>query len=608
MAILCTINASKEVIWQDTDGVVWKGTTDVIWKDQEGSNELFLSLNGQDLDHYWDPFIKSFGSPQYKLATEYGGYEELNFGTMVFSPEAFENNWPPPKELTINMQYTGTTEAAAILVFEGDVYLNDYDELGISYDIKAPKFTQKLLDVGPDYNDDTVPHPKAFGPITHEEPLRVADNAGRPTYHLAGIDTSSVAFQIVSFDLHSAGAATKVTTASAHGYGNGQTKTLEGSINFNGSHVISNVTANSFTIPVAFPSDNSETLPLRSFVFTAGVFRVYDDGVPIQENVVIIGDGTFALSASPVGKVTISGTPSSLTTLLEIMTWGQQRLVGVGSIISTNARGTSPDTSYWATSQVPLIDFMSDLCAFFTHYFFIKESVLTLGDMLLDNGSVTLTEGEYFKAVYSARNARSQVRSSWITHEAAVGTVNNDGVNKQRYIKDIPNNVVESLYQVATGTTDGTEVKNLIDSGATFSTDGIKVGHVAQNTTDDTSTIVKAVSETILKLQDDIFISGEDYVVGPSFPYGQKLSVEAYHNVKSNAIAALQNILLILSKDVAEVAIPLEDPLPDPGKRFTFPDTQLVVDTSTYIRTRDLIYDFDSPIPKVIISGEGVVS
>ncbi len=606
--ILCTINASKAVVWKDTTGVVWKGTADVVWKDQDDTTTLYLSLNGVALEHFWDAYIKSFGSPQYQTATEHGGFVELSFGQFEFSPKAFESNWPPPKTLTVNVQYTATTEAAAVEIFSGDIYLSSFDELGVSYDIKAPKYTQRLLTEGVDYNGDTVPYPKAFGPVTHVEPLRVADNASRPTYHLGGLGTGAAAFQISSFSSHSAGAATKIITASAHGYANTQTKTLAGSVNFDGNHVISNVTAKSFTIPVAFPTDNSETLPLHCFVFTSGSFAVFDDGVPIQENVAVIGDGTFALTSSPVGKVTISGTPSSLSTLLEIVTWGQGRLAGVGSIISTNARGTSPSVSHWATSQMPLIDFLSEMCAYFTHYFFVKagSGMLTLGDMLLDNGTETLTEGDYFTAGYGASNAVSQIKASWVTHEAVNGFVNE--TEKARYIKDIQNHVVESLYTVSSGTADGTETKKLINSGDTFSTDGIKVGYVAQNTTDDTFTVVKSVSETALELEDDIFVSGETYVVGPSFPYGQESTVEPYHTTKSEVSTALQNILAVLSKDVAEVSIPVSATLPDPGQKETFPDTKLIVDTSTYIRARGLTYDFDAKIPKVIISGEGVIS
>lgn len=604
MPLLIEISASKVVTWKDTTGVVWMGTADVIWKDQEDSSTLYLSLDGEALDHFWDAYISSFSSPQYTTAKDYGGFVELSFGQINFSPDTFKNNWPPPKQLTIITKYTSTTEIAAVEIFSGDIYLNSFTEDNVTYRINAPKYTQRLLNLGVDYNGDTVPYPKAFGAVTHVEPLRLADDgASRPTYHLGGLGTTADAKTITCFTYSAAGAKTKVTTSAAHGWSNGNSITINGTINFNDAHTIESASGSEFVIPVAYPTDNSETLPLHACAFLSGSFAVFDDGVPIQENVVINGNGTFSLTASPVGKITISGTGSE-TDLLGVVAWGQNRLSGVNAIVSTNARGTSPAISYWATSQMPVIDFLSDICAFFTHYFSIKGGTLTLGDMLLDNGSETLTESDYFVASYSTRNAVSQIKSSWVTHKAFNGFV--DEVRIARYIKDTENTVVESLYTVSSGTTDGTQAKKLVDSGATFSSDGVKIGHVAQNTTDDTTTEVVAVSETALELEDDIFVLGEGYVVGPSFPYGQEITIEPYHDTKSNVSIALQNIMSVLNKDVAEVSIPISTTLPDAGKKITFPDTKLVVDTSSYIRARSLTYDFDNDT--VVIGGEGVTS
>ena len=113
-------------------------------------------------------------------------------------------------------------------------------------------------------------------------------------------------------------------------------------------------------------------------------------------------------------------------------------------------------------------------------------------------------------------------------------------------------------------------------------TDGIIAGHVVQNTTDDTTSVVVSVTETSLQLEDDIFVSGETYIVGPSFPYGKELTVTPFHDAKSNVSTALTNILSVLNKDTAEFRIPISSTLPNPGKKMTFSDTQMIVDTSTY--------------------------
>jgi hypothetical protein len=64
------------------------------------------------------------------------------------------------------------------------------------------------------------------------------------------------------------------------------------------------------------------------------------------------------------------------------------------------------------------------------------------------------------------------------------------------------------------GTTDGTTANKLVDSTATFATDGVIVGAMVKNTTDNTYANVTAVdSETQITLDADIFISGEDYII-----------------------------------------------------------------------------------------------
>jgi len=603
MGILVEIQGSKNVVWTDTDDVQWMGTGAVEWVDADNSDTLYLSLNGEALDHFWDPFVKTFSNPAFETASPYGGEVKLTFGSIVMSPDAFSGDWPPPKNLTVVIKYTATTEDAAVELFSGDIYRGDYDELSATYQIYAPKFTKKLLYEGPDYNGDTVAYPRAIGSIVRREALRVADNAGRPTYHLAGVSTTSTAIAVVSYASASAGTKTQITLESAHGWSNGTSVTLNGTTNFNGAHTIESVSGATFVIPVAYPSNNSEALPPHANAFISGGFAVEDDGVPIQGNVVVNGDGTFSLLASPVGTVTISGTASE-TTLLEFVTWAQGQLNGVGSLDSASSRGTSPDVSYWATNQMPLTDFLSEICKYFTHWFKIANGTLYFGDMLLDNGSETYTEGDYFKASYGTQNAVSQIKATWYTYQAVETFV--DEVRTARFVKEVKNTVVKSLHQVSTGTTDGTQAGYLADSGATFASDGIKVNDVAQNTTDDTSAVVLAVSETSLQLDNDIFVSGEDYVVGPSFPNAEPMEIEPFHTDKSEVSTALLNILGVLSKDVAEITIPIEGALPEPGNKLTFTDTQTIVDMTTWIRARNIRYDFSTLIPKATIRGEGV--
>ena len=68
------------------------------------------------------------------------------------------------------------------------------------------------------------------------------------------------------------------------------------------------------------------------------------------------------------------------------------------------------------------------------------------------------------------------------------------------------------------GTTDGTTSDKLVDSGASFE-DEVAVDMVVKNTTDTTTTYITAIdSDTVLSLNDDIFVSGEGYEIGWSAP------------------------------------------------------------------------------------------
>lgn len=565
----------------------------------------YISNEKLALTHFYHKYIDSFTPPQYRMATKHGGYVSLQAGDISLNPDLFSGDWPPPKQCTITAKYTATTEGAAITLFECDAYLEGFGRESVSYDLFSPKYAKKLLTQGPDYNGDTVPYPRAFGLVTHQEPLRLADDgSGRPCYHLAGVASSSTGIKIIGLSSASGGAAITVITDGAHGYSNSETVYLNGFVNLNGAYTISNVTSTTFQIAATFPTENTETLPLTGAAFQSGELVVCDDGVPIMEKVVVNGDGTFSLTLRPVGRVTISGVAAQ-TDLEEIMTWGQGQL-GITSIDTTYARATSPDVSCWETSQRALIDFLSEISASFVHYFYIENDTLTLGDMLLDNGSATVAEKAFFRAGYSQEAPTSRIKVEWETHEAATGAVNNDGTNVRRFVRDITNRAILSLSTVSSGTTDGTTANKLVHSAATFITDGIKTGMVAYNVDDDTESIVTAVAQTELTLEDDIFVSGEEYNVGPDLPYGNEITVTPFHDTRSNILTALQNILTVLNLDKGEIRLPFSSSLPNPGKKFTWEDTSLGEDTDMYIRGWNLTFDFDND--ELSVKGGGVTS
>jgi len=71
---------------------------------------------------------------------------------------------------------------------------------------------------------------------------------------------------------------------------------------------------------------------------------------------------------------------------------------------------------------------------------------------------------------------------------------------------------------ISTGTSTSTTTDKLVDSGATFESDGVAINQIVRNTTDSTTTYVTAIdSETQLSVDDDLFASGEAYEVKTSF-------------------------------------------------------------------------------------------
>jgi len=65
-----------------------------------------------------------------------------------------------------------------------------------------------------------------------------------------------------------------------------------------------------------------------------------------------------------------------------------------------------------------------------------------------------------------------------------------------------------------TGSADGTTADKLVDSTASFTTDGTTVGMVVTNTTDSTKAIITAIDDAnTLSIDSNIFISGEAYSI-----------------------------------------------------------------------------------------------
>ncbi|MBW2606146.1 MAG: hypothetical protein JRD05_00775 [Deltaproteobacteria bacterium] len=211
----------------------------------------------------------------------------------------------------------------------------------------------------------------------------------------------------------------------------------------------------------------------------------------------------------PSYTATVNDATAYNDTLVAVMT----TLCGVGilnlTLDSSAARGPSPNVTHTVDGDQLAIELASEICAFYSHLFYIVGSTLYLVDMLGDNGTQTITEFDFFPSDYN------------------------------------------NLVPVA-----------LARSG--------------------------------------------DYSRTSAYPYGNELSVDQYHDTEANVNTALDNIIAIENKARCDLKIPLLGSLPVPGKKISWTDTSLGVDTDMYIRARALRYDFDNE--EITISGEGEIS
>jgi hypothetical protein len=214
--------SNTEFVWLDSDDEHWVDTNIVVNACQQG-------YAGKK---YWDQTIISVTPPQFRTDHASGGYCKLSFGDITLTRDVFSiaSIWPPPQSTPVVISYADENDVITEL-FNGTAHRQKISRDGYTYQFYERTFDQLLLDedtefgydtaqesgvltIGKRYkieywndNDDftnvggvnvdgaefiavgtipnhwehssslhtTVPIPRAFGLITHQQPVRLID-------------------------------------------------------------------------------------------------------------------------------------------------------------------------------------------------------------------------------------------------------------------------------------------------------------------------------------------------------------------------------------------------------------------------------------------------
>jgi len=105
-----------------------------------------LSDIGYALTNYWDAKIMRIDPIQYRIAKPYGGYVRLGYGSIEFSPNLFDSDWPPPVNGAVSVYYSATTEEAKTLLFAGMAHLSGITREAVKYDLYGPSYDETVAD------------------------------------------------------------------------------------------------------------------------------------------------------------------------------------------------------------------------------------------------------------------------------------------------------------------------------------------------------------------------------------------------------------------------------------------------------------------------------
>lgn len=189
MNVLIELYAPGAVEWEDDANHAWEDDANHEWGVIAGV--LRASIDGVAASHYWPPWITAMDTIQYGIPNAWGGYAALSFGTLEFSPAAFDSDptWPPPETFVFNLYYTADDGATKTFITTGTLFLAKITDSGIQYDVYGDSFDVNFLDEAVTYESVTAqPLPVAIGAVVQQNPVRLPDaGGGNQTWSKCGL-------------------------------------------------------------------------------------------------------------------------------------------------------------------------------------------------------------------------------------------------------------------------------------------------------------------------------------------------------------------------------------------------------------------------------------
>lgn len=145
-----------------------------------------ISTEMVSLETPYLPKILSIFSPKYSAPGKHGGFVQMSYGKIVFWPDLFEDDWPPPDQCGIEVYYTSTTESAKVFVLSGNIMLSNIYQDKIEYNVFDDISSILALDLALGYGTTAIEVPlwRAFSYASYQPPLRLPDTHGAKfTYH-----------------------------------------------------------------------------------------------------------------------------------------------------------------------------------------------------------------------------------------------------------------------------------------------------------------------------------------------------------------------------------------------------------------------------------------